>query len=78
MAENRKYPTMSSGSLPYKISTKFVKLFMGYFEKSIYGIMHTKFCYGSMSLKIANSPQIRGNFPHRISTKSVKLFIECR
>jgi hypothetical protein len=41
----------SCGSLPYGILAN-VKQFMGYMEKSIYGLMYVRLYYGSAWLKI--------------------------
>jgi hypothetical protein len=48
MAQNKNCVTTSGGSLQYHISTKFVKDFMAYMEKSIYSLMQTRFCHESL------------------------------
>jgi hypothetical protein len=39
VAENWNCPVMSDGNLPYRISTVSAKLFMGYMEMNIHGLM---------------------------------------
>jgi hypothetical protein len=52
MAENWNCLITLGGSLTYQISTKSVKPFMGYKEKSIYDHIQIKLYYGPIWLKI--------------------------
>jgi hypothetical protein len=45
MTESEEFQTTFDESLPYRISSRFEELFMGCFEKSIYGSMEiTLYC----------------------------------
>jgi hypothetical protein len=53
----------SSGSLPKHTATISVEKFMGYMEKSIYGLMQTRFYYELIWLQIGFAQQLSVESP---------------